>query len=138
MLNNKKIPCIPPMLHWNRYITEYKDKAELFKNVFLNQCFLINHSRVLPSVLFIRTKNLISSINFTSVDIAEIIQKLDPNKGHGLGINSILMLKIFGNSIYKPLQFNFPILHWEREILFSFIRKVINKHWKITILCLCF
>ena len=33
-LNNKKIPCIPPLFHENKFITELKEKAELF-NQFL-------------------------------------------------------------------------------------------------------
>ena len=35
LLNNKNIPCIMPLFHENRYITKYKDKAELFKNFFI-------------------------------------------------------------------------------------------------------
>ena len=104
--NNRKIPCIPPLLHQNRYITKYKDKAELFNNFFANQCSLINNSSVLPSVLFKQTENVISSIDFGSDGIAKIIQKLDPNKAHGHDMISINMLKICGNSIYKPLQLN--------------------------------
>ena len=103
-LNNKKIPSIPPLFHQNRYITKYKDKTELFNNFFANQCSLITYSSVLPSVLFKRTENVISSIDFGSDDIAKIIQNLDPNKAHGHDMISIRMLKICGNSIYKPLQ----------------------------------
>ena len=106
-LNNKKIPCIPPLFHQNRYITKYKDKTELFNNFFANQCSLIKHSSVLSSVLFKRTENVISSIDFGSDDIAKIIQKLDPNKAHGHDMISIRMLKICDNSIYKPLQLIF-------------------------------
>ena len=62
---------------------------------------------MLPSVLFNRTENVISSIDFGSDDIAQIIQKLDPNKSHGHDMISIHMLKICGNSIYKPLQLIF-------------------------------
>ena len=62
-LNNKKILCIPLLLHQNRYITKYKDKAELFNNFYANQCSLINNSSVLPSVLFKQTENVISSID---------------------------------------------------------------------------
>ena len=62
---------------------------------------------MLPSVLFNRTENVISSIDFGSDDIAQIIQKLDPNKSHGHDMISIRMLKICGNSIYKPLQLIF-------------------------------
>ena len=118
-LNNKKIRCIPPLLHQNRCITKYKDhcvksvriwsysglyfpafglntdrykvclriqskcgkrrtritlnkatfhevdKTELFNIIFANQYSLINNSSVLPSVLFKRTINVISSINFS-------------------------------------------------------------------------
>ena len=106
-LNNKKIPCIPPLFHQNRYITKYKDKTELFNNFFSNQCSLIKNSSKLPSVLFKRTENVISSIDFGSDDIATIIKKLDPNKAHGHDMVSIRMLKMCGNSIYKPLQLIF-------------------------------
>ena len=87
-LNNKKIPCIPPLFHQNRYITNFKDKDELFNNIFADQCSLINNSNLLRSVLFKRIENAISSI-----DCHDII--------------SIGMLKICGKSIYKPLQFIF-------------------------------
>ena len=98
-LNNKKIPCIPPLFHEIRYIIKCKDKTELFNNFFTNQCSLINNSSVLPSLLFKRTENIISSIDFGSGDIAKIIQHLDPNKAHGHDMISIHMLKICGNPI---------------------------------------
>ena len=106
-LNNKKIPCIPPLFHQNRYIIKYKDKAELFKDFFANQCSLIKNPSVLLSVLFKRTENVISSIDFGLDDIAKIIQKLDPNKAPGRNMISMRMLKICGHSIYKPLQLIF-------------------------------
>ena len=91
----------------NRYITKYKDKTELFNNFFANQCSLIKTFSVLPSVLLKETENVISSINFSLDDIAKIIQKLDPNKAHGHDMISIRMLKICGNSVYRPLQLIF-------------------------------
>ena len=30
--NNKKIPCIPPILHENRFVTNFKEKAKLFNS----------------------------------------------------------------------------------------------------------
>ena len=33
-LNNKKIPCKPPLFHENKFITDFKEKAE-FSNHFL-------------------------------------------------------------------------------------------------------
>ena len=103
-LNNEKICCIPPLFNPNRYITKYEDKAELFNNFFANQCSLINNSCVLLPLLFKRTENVISSIDFGSDDIAKIIHNLDPNKAHGHDMINIRMLKICGNSICKPLQ----------------------------------
>ena len=37
-LKNKKISCIPPLFHQNRYITKFKDKAKLFNNSVAIQC----------------------------------------------------------------------------------------------------
>ena len=37
--NNKKISCMPPLFHQNRYITKCKDKAELFNNFFCQPMF---------------------------------------------------------------------------------------------------
>ena len=106
-LNYKRIPCILPLLHQKRCITKFNCKAELFNDFFGNQCFLIINSNVLPSVPFKRAENVISSINFDSDDIAKIIQKLDPNKAHGHDMISIRVLKLCGNSAYKPLQLIF-------------------------------
>ena len=34
LLNNKKIPCIPPLFHQGKYVTDFKKKAELFNSFF--------------------------------------------------------------------------------------------------------
>ena len=125
-LNNKKIPCILPLFYQNRYSTKYKDKVEFFNNFFANQYFLIKTSSVLPSVLFKRTENVISSMDYGSDDTAKIIQKLDPNKAHGHDMISLVLRT--GNSH----------LNGKKLMLFPLIRRVINKLWKITVLHLCF
>ena len=68
---------------------------------------MLNNSSLLSSVLFKRIGNTVSSIYFGLDDIVKIIQKLDPNKAHGHDMISICMLKICGNSIYKPFQLIF-------------------------------
>ena len=75
-LNNKKIPCIPSPLYQNRYMTQYRNKAELISNFFANQCSITNHSSIPPPVLFKRTEYVISSINFSSDDITKNNSKL--------------------------------------------------------------
>ena len=106
-LNNKKIPCILPLFHQNKYINKCKDKTEFFNDLFANQCSLINNSSVLPSLLLKRTENVISSIDFGLDCIAKIIRNSDPNKTHGHDMISIRMLKICDNSVYKLHQLIF-------------------------------
>ena len=50
-LNNKKIPCIPPLLHNGKSIIDFKEKAELFNDFFSKQCSLVNNKSKLPPVL---------------------------------------------------------------------------------------
>ena len=35
-LNNEKIPCIPPLLHENKFIIDFRRKAEIF-NIFFRE-----------------------------------------------------------------------------------------------------
>ena len=47
-LNNKKIPCIPPIYH-NNYITDFKDKAEIFNSFFAKQCTIVKNTSQFPT-----------------------------------------------------------------------------------------
>ena len=35
MLNDKKVPCIPPIFHDNKFVTDFSKKADLFNSFFL-------------------------------------------------------------------------------------------------------
>ena len=106
-LNNKKIPCIPPLRHQNKYVTDFKEKAEIFNSFFAEQCSLINNSSKLPSTFLERTDKFIWSLSFNGNDITRIIRDLDPNKAPGHDMISIRMLKICGESISKSLEIIF-------------------------------
>ena len=106
-LNNKKIPCIPPLFHENKFIADFKEKAELSKYLFGNQWSLLSSNSVLPSGLPQLTKKCLDSIHFLSSDITKIISYLDPNKAHGHDMPSIRMIKLCGKSICKPLSITF-------------------------------
>ena len=106
-LNNKKIPCIPPLFHENKFITDFKEKPELFNHVFVNQCSLLSNNSVLPTNLPQLTSKCLDSIHFSSSDIVKIISRLDPNKAHGHDMLSIRMIKLCGNSICKLLSIIF-------------------------------
>ena len=105
VLNNKKIPCIPPIFHNNNYITEFKGKTQIFNKFFAKQCTLVENTSKPPTDSSKRTNNLFSTISFTKDDIANIIKNL--NKVHGFDMISIRMLKICGDSILKPLELIF-------------------------------
>ena len=94
LLNNKKFPWIPPIFHQNKYVTNFKKKAELFNCFFAKHCSVINNSSELPSNIFKKQSD----------DIATLIQNLDPNKAHGHDMLGIRMLKVCGKSICKRLD----------------------------------
>ena len=106
-LNNKKIPLIQTLLHENKFVTDFKEKAKPFNAFFAKQCSLIKNSSKFPLHLHYLTDYRLSSVSFSQDDIAKIIQNLDPNKAHGHDNISIRMLKICGSSIYKPLEMIF-------------------------------
>ena len=95
------------MFHENKFLTDFKEKAELFNVFFAKQCSLIKNSSKLPWHLHYSTDNRLSFIIFSQDDIAKIIQNLDPKKAHCHNNISIRMLKICGSSIYKPQQMIF-------------------------------
>ena len=103
-LNDRKIPCIPPLFHDNKFITDFKEKAELLDSFFSRQCFIIDNGSKLPSNLVYHTDEKLSDIVFNSEDIGKLISGLDPNKAHEHDMISICMLKICGESIHKPLE----------------------------------
>ena len=119
-LNNKKIPCIPPIYHNNNSITDFKEKAQIFNDFFAKQCTLVENPSKLPTNSFKKANNLLSTILFTKDDIAKTIKNLNPNKVHDF--SCVRMIKICGESIFKPLELifksclkngKFPI-EWEK------------------------
>ena len=113
-LNNKKIHCIPPIYHKNNYITDFKEKAQIFNDFFAKQCTLVENSSKLPTYSFKRTNNLLFNylllnylLTITKDDIAKIMKNLNPNKAHGFDMISIRMIKICGESVLKPLELIF-------------------------------
>ena len=106
-LNKKKILSIPPIYHNNNHITDFIEKAQIFKDFFAKQCTLVENTGKLPTDSFKRTNNLLSTISFTRHYFSKIIRNLNPNKPHGFDIISIRMLKICGDSTLKPLEIIF-------------------------------
>ena len=79
-LTDKKVSCIPPIFHKNRFITNFREKAELFNSFFASQSSLVRNSSVLPTDFELFTDKSLSNITFTDNDIGRIISSLDSNK----------------------------------------------------------
>ena len=101
-LINKKIPCIPPLFRNNKFISNFRDKAELFNNFSAQQYTLIDKSSEISLTLNTKTTKMLSSILVTRTDIVKIIKNLDPNKAHGHDIISTQMIKLCGDSVLPP------------------------------------
>ena len=103
----KKVPCIPPIFHNIKYVTDFKEKSEIFNPLFANQCSLIPNSSILPSELKLITENTLTSCDFSETDILQIINHQDSNKAHGHDMISIHMLKLCAEAICRPLNIIF-------------------------------
>ena len=97
-LNNKKIPLISPLYHENRFITDFKEKAELFNSFFSKKCSLLANYGELSTSLSFQTDKRLSSVIFSAEDIRKIIQGLDHSKAHGHDNISIRMFKTCGDN----------------------------------------
>ena len=77
VLNNKKMPCITSLFHENKFVTDFRVKAEIFNYFFAKQCLLINSDSFLPSELpkktEKKTENSVYSVSFSKEDILQII-----------------------------------------------------------------
>ena len=120
----------------NRFVINFKDKAELFKYFFAKQCSIIDNGSEIPSFLHPKTYKSLSNITFTEKDIEKVTQNLDSNKAHGHDMISIRMLKICGKSIIKPLLIIYEKCfekgcfpnEWKKAMLFLSIRKMTNSY----------
>ena len=77
-LNNKKFTLIPPLFHENRFIIDFKEKAELFSSFFSNQCSLLKNCSKLPTNLRYATDKRLRTINFTTDNIEKTIVRPNP------------------------------------------------------------
>ena len=107
-LNDNKIPYIPPLLHQDKLITDFKEKTNIFNNFFADQYSIVSNNGELSVTLTKKkTHKSLSTINFLTDDILKIIRNLDPNETHGHEIISIRMIKICDTSIRRPLKLIF-------------------------------
>ena len=90
LVSTKKIPCIPPIFHKNRFVTNFKEKAELFNSFFAKQCSIIDNGSEIPFFLHPKTEKTLSNITLTEKNIEKVIQNLNSTK-------------VYGHDMIKPL-----------------------------------
>ena len=113
-LNNRKIPDITQLFHNNKFVTDFKEKAELVNSFFAKQYSLIKNESKLPPWLHFLTDKSLSMVKFVNNDILKIIQNLNPNKAHGYDKISIRLLRLCGDSLCRHLEliFNNCLANW--------------------------
>ena len=106
VINNAKIPIIPPLLENGLFVTDINQKAQLFNDHFILQCTTIyNGSRIAEN----------TSLNPTVIDIVvisvekilKIIRSFNPNKAHGLDEISVRMIKLTDAALVALLKIIF-------------------------------
>ena len=75
-LNDKKIPCIPPVFHDNNFAIDFRKKSELLNTFFAEQCSLPKNDRELPKDLLFLTEKRLSKVQISNENIIKIIDNL--------------------------------------------------------------
>ena len=96
----EKVPCAPPIYDNNRYVTDFKEKCQLFNSYFSEQCTLLKNISTLPNTCSKHTNNILDTIIFSKEDMNKKIKNLGSDKAHGHDMISI--------SICKALEIIFP------------------------------
>ena len=76
ILNKKKNSVIPPLLENGVFITNFQAKADIFNELFVEQCSIFPNNSVLPPLMF-RTNNKLSNIAIDETEILKLIRKLN-------------------------------------------------------------
>ena len=90
----------------NSFVTDFKEKANLFNEFFCKQCTPVANDSTLPTLLETPNETL-SSLEIIASDIRKIINALRVNNAHGYDEICITMLKLCESAITEPLYLIF-------------------------------
>ena len=105
-LNKCNIPRIPPLFHKNKFVTNCKQKAEIFNKYFSSQCTPFQNDSILPPFKKL-TNNKIDSLTITDDEIKLLLKNIDTSKATGPDNISAKMLKMCGDSLVAPIKIIF-------------------------------
>ena len=92
-LNNKKIPCIHPVINKIKIATDFKEKSE-FSSFLAKQCVLIENASTLRTDLLRKIDKSLNNIFFSEEDYLTTIRRLDPSKARGHDQINIRMIEL--------------------------------------------
>ena len=99
--NGKKLPLIPP---YYKLESDFRQKANYLNEFFAPKCTPLNNGSTLPHSLSNTPTVEFSFFQFNDQDILKIIGVLHVNKTHVCDDIWIHMVKIFYQSVVKPLS----------------------------------
>ena len=102
--NGKRVPVIPPLLVNNKFVTNFKAKANIFNNFFSKQCTPLANRNKLPESQVYLTNSRINSVPFSDDLVIYIIRNLNVNKAYGHDDISIRMIKMCDESLLRPIS----------------------------------
>ena len=105
--NGRKAPLIPPILKGIKYVSDFKEKVNYFKEFFNLYCSPIVNDSVFPDRSYLTASSL-ESVTISGIDILKSIRSLDIKKAHGSNDISIRMpcraSKVFENTFCQFSQ----------------------------------
>ena len=105
-INDKKIPCIPPVCHDNKFVTDFREKAELSRICFAEQCSLSTKNSELPNNSSFLTEKRLSNVLISNDTMMKILNNLNSINFHD---HDMKMLKLWDPSLCKPLSIIFKL-----------------------------
>ena len=96
-------PFVPLLLHKNKVISDFREKAYFFNIFFDSQCTIFANNSTVPDIQSYETNSRLSSLGFKDDDI-KLIRSLNIHKAHDHDDISILILSICDSAITKPLS----------------------------------
>ena len=72
--NDKEISLIPCLLVDNKFVTDIRTKANIFNNIFAEQCTSLKNGSVLPSSQEVLTQEMLCSFDFSNDEIFKILE----------------------------------------------------------------
>ena len=135
-VNGKETPIVPLLLVNNNLISNFRERANIFNDFFVQQCQPIANNSILPTNQVFYTQNRLRRFDIDCVKMSNLINGLNKHKAHGHDGISIRMVKLCNLTITKPLSIIYKnclqqvvfLDQWkEGDIILVYKKKTLNK-----------